>query len=181
MNRLRFFATGVSFLALAACTTTGNGPGSANYPDTTSAEAELMADFLIGAYADMIDDSEVQAEHYISAFERDPTDSNLARRAITSAIVSGDQKSARKILGKIQANDVDENIADAFAGAEKLAKAQYVDASEFFDTPSNDLTVFILTNIMEGWSLAGQGKVDEARDIFQNLSLIHISEPTRPY
>jgi len=154
-------------LFLSACASTvGDSP---NYADTTSPDAKLFADYLVGSYADQLDDAGARSKYYSRAYERLQDDVTLGRRAITSALTAGDLDEARKLAGDIQTNSPGEPMARALLGAEAFAAGRYDKASSYFADETSDLTVRILMNIMKGWNQAAQGNPDEAKATFEDI------------
>jgi len=98
-----------------------------------------------------------------------PFDTNLGRRAVTSALTAGDTKLAYKLAGQMKSSEKPDPMADAVLGARAMTKGDYNKAIEYFELETVDLTVSILMRVMKGWAEYGKGDIDAARTSFQNL------------
>ncbi len=155
-------------LALSsACATTGANTGVRDIK--AGSEAQLFADYLIGSYANYVDDADNRARYYSRAFAIDGTP-ELGRRAVTSAITAGDTDDARKLSLKILADKVDEPMARAVLGAKAFSQSDYKKAIKYLGEETDDLTVKIMMDIMRGWSQKGLGDPAAGKVTLSNLS-----------
>lgn len=139
-----------------------------NYEDTTSPDAKLYGDYLVGAYADAIEDMDARAHYYERAFDRAGDDLNLARRAVTSAVAAGDWSKARSIARDILSKG-DEPMARAVLGAYAFSKGRTSEALDYLEDDTADLTVRILGNLIKGWAEVDKNTPEKAKEIFQNI------------
>ncbi len=151
---------------LAGCATTS---AVSDFPDTTPPEANLFGDFLVGSYADHIDDSAARTVHYTRAYKQAKDDVNLGRRAVTAAIAAGAMKDARSLAKEVLDNHKTEPMSRAVMGLHAFSAGQYDKAETYFETSTIDLTVQIMMNLMRGWNAAADGQPEKARAIFASL------------
>ena len=76
----------------------------------------LYGDYLAGSYAQHIDDRASQQKYFTRAFLSQPKDIRIGRRAIVSAIETGDMASAVKLSGRVLKADKSEPLARAVLG-----------------------------------------------------------------
>jgi len=95
-------------------------------PDTNGLSA-LYGDYLAGTYAQEILDRDAQQKHFTNAFLNRPDDVRIGRRAIVSAIETGDMAAAVKLADKIRKNNEFEPLGRAVC-----ARRSPVDAGENF-------------------------------------------------
>ncbi len=164
---MKRFLLSVAALALtSSCVSTG--------PVTESdiqagSDARLFADYLVGSYANYIDDAESRSTYYSRAFALDETNTDLGRRAVTSAITAGDVDLSRVLARNILSSNPNEPMSRAVLGAKAFAQGQYDKANEYFELDTNDLSVKILMDIMRGWSLSAQGNSEAAAKVHDSL------------
>lgn len=133
------------------------------------ADAPLFADYLIGSYANYIDDVENRAEFYEQAYEKDESDVGIGRRAISSVIAAADQSSADILAANILEEHPDEPLSRAVLGSSAFARGDYAEADKYFDLETNDRTVKIMMDMMYAWSKAAQGDKDEGAKILEGI------------
>ncbi len=165
MKKQKFWV-GVAALLLVGCATTSAGT---EYADTTSPEARLFGDYLVGSYADRLNDAETRSTYYSRAYEQKSDDVNLGRRAIASALTAGDTKLATKLAKEILEANNAEPMSRALLGAQALAKGDTTTAEGYFQTSTPDLTVQVLMNLMRGWNFAEAGDPGKAKTIFASI------------
>lgn len=165
MTLKSLLAASAAFMLLG-CATPAGSPGDMAFADTTSAEGKLLGDYLIGSYADQLDDADARATYYRRAFERAPGDAGLGRRAVMSAITDGDFEAAQRLSETVLAVDESEPISRAVLGTQAFAQGRYAKAETYFQQTSSDVTVQVLTNILRGWNSAAAGDTDKAREQF---------------
>ncbi len=166
MRKLLLLATA----ALAyACTSTTTNSGPQYSEADFSSDGKLFADYLVGSYANYLDDSDARAKYYARAYAQAPEDVTLGRRAATSALTAGNIGLARTLSREIQEVDQSEPMSRAILGAKEFTAARYQKADDYFERSTADLTVQILMNLMKGWSEFAQGETETARGVFANI------------
>lgn len=173
MNRF-FLLCSVAALGFGGCattSTTASSPQSSatSFADTTSPEGKLFGEYLVGSYANEIDDVQVRSDYYSRAYARLETDVPLGRRALTSAIAAGDLKLATNLAKQVEEQDPTEPMARAFLGANAFSKGRHKTAEAYFETSTADLTAQILINLMRGWNDVSRGESERAKTIFTNI------------
>jgi len=155
-----------SFLAifLAACTT-------ADLPDTsfTTPEGQLFGEYLAGTYANEIADASARTGYYAKAFDRLPGDSALGRRAISAALQSGDFKQAKSQAQAVSAVDKNESLSRIILGVDAFSRANYKFTGTHFNPQTNDLSMRMIMDLVQGWSYAAQKDYDAATEKFEGL------------
>ena len=164
----RFFLSAAILALCSACASTGGNSGDMRDIKAGS-DARLFADYLVGSYANYVDDAENRALYYSRAFAADGTPA-LGRRAVTSAMTAGDIDEARKLSASILAGSGDEPMARAVLGAKAFAESDYKKALNYFGQDTNDLTVKIMMDIMKGWSQKGLGDPAAGKMTLDGLS-----------
>ena len=161
----------ILLLAVAAlaisCSSTSTPPqySEADY----SADGKLFADYLVGSYANYLDDADARAKYYARAYAQAQTDVNLGRRAATSALTAGNLGLARTLSREIQEVDSTEPMSRAILGAKEFSAGRLDAANEYFERSTPDLTVQILMNLMKGWIAVAEGEPEKARGVFANI------------
>lgn len=163
-----WLAASVAALLVCGCTTTGSG-SSYDFVDTTSSEARLYGDFLVGSYADQLSDASSRSSYYSRAFERAPDNINLGRRAVTSAVTAGDMKLARKLAKQVLETHPTEPMSRAVLGVQAFANKKYDRAESYFQTTTPDLTVQVLMTMVRGWNFAANDNPDSAKAMFATI------------
>lgn len=168
MNYKNLWASTAAALIFTGCASL---PGSPEYPfaDTTPPEAQLFGEYLVGSYADKLNDAETRSDFYTRAFERASDDINLGRRAVTSAVAAGDMKQARKLSKKVHAAFPNEPMARAVLGTAAFADGKYDIAERYFETATPDLTLQILMTIIRGWNFAANEDPQSAKAMFSTI------------
>ena len=164
----RFFLSAAILALCSACASTGGNSGDMRDIKAGS-DARLFADYLVGSYANYVDDAENRALFYSRAFAVDGTPA-LGRRAVTSAMTAGDIDEARKLSESIIAGGSEEPMARAVLGTKAFAESDYKKALNYFGQDTNDLTVKIMMDIMKGWSQKGLGDPAAGKVTLDNLS-----------
>ncbi len=164
--KIKTLWAGAAALFIVGCASTST---QYNFLDTTPPDAKLFGEYLVGSYADNINDAEARSNYYTSAFERVPDDLSLGRRAVTSAVTAGDMTLARKLAKQVLETNPSEPMSRALLGADAFAAGQHVKAENYFETATADLTVQVLISIMRGWNFAAQGNPDKAKSVFASI------------
>lgn len=151
-------------LLLSACATGGQGSVSQASPD-----ARLFGDYLAGTYANHIYLADARANYFASAFAQLPSDINLGRRAVISAITNGDMPRAVEQAKKLDATDATEAMAEAVLGIHAFEQKRYDDAAKFFSLQTADISVSIMMKLMKGWVEYAKGDIEAARATFANF------------
>ena len=163
------FVTGVlgmSVMTLGSCSTTPQ----ASYTETDATpEGQLFGDYLAGTYANHVDDAKARSLHFTRAYELEPDNTALGRRAITSAITAGDFDLSYSLAGKVERLGVGESMANAVLGLRDFEAGRFNGASEHLSIETPDLTVALLSKIMLGWVQQGESDLESARTTLANL------------
>ena len=137
-------------------------------------DAALLGDYLAGAYANLLDDSKAREKYYSRAFEANPTNINIGRRAITSALTAGDFEKARDLAKDVYDVDETESMAQAILSVDAFSRGKNKKAKKYLDPNSADITMGIIMALTNGWNEYELGNEEKARDAFQ-------LQASRPY
>ncbi|MEO0466532.1 MAG: tetratricopeptide repeat protein [Pseudomonadota bacterium] len=106
MGTLRIKLAGLAAAAIAACTSTASVGNerllSLLGPAQRPADADTYSAFLIARYASLTNDPRRALEEYAVALENEPTNGELAERAVFTALVAGDFERAESYAGLAQ-------------------------------------------------------------------------------
>lgn len=163
-----FFASTLALLFLSACATTGSSPVASGSGER-SAQSQLFADYLIGSYANDIDDAQARSKHFAKAYNLEGQNKQLGRVALTSAITAGQEKLAENIAKDLILKHEDAAMARAFLGAKAYAAGRSEQAIELFSQPTTDLTTKNLMDLMQGWAQVDAGDNEAAEKLFTSL------------
>ncbi len=133
-------------------------------------EARLLSEYLVGSYANYIDDAYNRSVYYSKAYRRVPDNTILARRAITSAITAGDSSLSYTLAKEIHKRNKQEPVARGLLGVEAFKKGQYSKALAYADLDDSDLTLQIFLDLLKGWVRVAQNDMDGALETFDTLS-----------
>lgn len=129
----------------------------------------LFGDYLSASYANEIDDMAARQKYYTRAFSAAPDDIRLGRRAVVSAIETGDMDAALSMARDLYKQDKTESMARAVLGVDAFRKNRNKRALKYFSGPSDDLTMTLLMQLVRGWIEVESGDFDEARTRFEGL------------
>lgn len=129
----------------------------------------MFGDFLAGAYASRVDDYTARTAYYAKAFERVPEDVFIGRRALTYAVLDGDMDLARKLAADMLSVDGVEPMARMVAGQGALKRGRHARAATLFGPDTQDLTMGIAMDIMQGWNAVAMGDETAARAAFETI------------
>ena len=137
-------------------------------PDTQNL-AELYGDFLAGSYAQKIQDRAAQQKYFTSAFLSQSDDVRIGRRAIVSALETGDMDAAVELAGRVLKSDKSEPMARAVLGVDAFRRGRDSRALKYFSGESNDLTMTVLMKLVRGWTEVEKKDYKAARETFGGL------------
>ncbi len=158
-----------AFAMLAGCASTGtNGTQSAS--NLAGKDARIFADYLIGSYANEIDDARNRADYFGNAYEQDASDDVLARKAVAAAWMAGDIDEAKALSRDILSKHPEEPMARAIMGGLAFSEGNYRTAERYFDVQSDDPTVQILIDIMGAWTQDALGDQEAGSERLDDLS-----------
>ena len=164
MPQLRNLTVSILALCLTACSTTT--PAG---PDYSTPEGKLFGEYLAGTYANEIDDADARSDYYSRAYSRLGDDAFLGRRAVTAALQNGNFPLAEDQARKLLASDPDESMARVVIGSKAFAAGQYSKTDDYFVKPSNDPSMRMIMNMLQGWSYAERGNYEDAEALFDGL------------
>ena len=130
---------------------------------------DVFRDYLIGSYANYLDDKGVRSQYYSRAFSSLDTDVRLGRLAMVAAIEAGDMKQAIALAKRVTKTHKKESLARALLGVEAFKAGRNSKAAKYFDATSVDVTMALLMQLVSGWNEYDRGKSDAARKIFENM------------
>ena len=163
---MKFLSLPLAFLAATALTF-GVVP-TATAEDVTEL-SNLYGDYLAASYADEIDDMVAKQDYFAKAFETAPDDIRIGRRAIVSAIETGDMQSAVKLAGRVNKQNKTEVMARGVLGMDAFRKGRNKRALKYFSGSSNDITMTIMMQLTRGWIEVEEGDYDAARTRFESI------------
>lgn len=159
----------MSLISLGSCSTTPQN-NAANFASTgATAQGELFGDYLAGTYANFVDDADARSEYFTNAFEYDPKDQSLGRKAVTSALTAGDFDLAVRLASEIQRGGSSEPMSRAVLGLRDFSDARYTKSLKQFEGETVDLTVSILMKLVQAWAQDGTGDPSAARTTLSTL------------
>lgn len=154
---------------LSACASTGTS-GSKTTSAPIGKDARIFADYLIGSYANEVEDAENRASFYGRAYEGDQSDSALARKAVTAAWMAGDIEGAKSLARDILDEHPEEPMARAILGGMAFAEGRYSTAERYFDIQSPDPSIQILIDVMGAWTQDALGNPESGTALLDDLS-----------
>lgn len=137
-------------------------------PDTQEL-SELYGDFLAGSYAQKIQDRASQQKYFTNAFLSQPDDIRIGRRAIVSALETGDMDGAIKLSERVLKSDKTEPLARAVLGIDAFRRGRENRALKYFSGRSSDVTMTILMQLVRGWTEVEKRDYKAARATFASL------------
>ena len=138
-------------------------------PDTNGLSA-LYGDYLAGTYAQEILDRDAQQKHFTNAFLNRPDDVRIGRRAIVSAIETGDMAAAVKLADKIRKNNEFEPLGRAVLGLDAFRRGRENTALKYFSGRTEDKISLSLMQLTRGWIEFDKKDYEAARETFSNIS-----------
>ena len=164
MPRLKRLSAPFLALCLAACTT-----ASISEPDYTTPQGQLFGEYLAGTYANEIDNAAARTNYYAKAFNRLPGDSALGRRAIIATLQSGDYAKAQSQALDLARVDPDESLARVVLGVKELSKSNFSATEKYLAQQTNDPSMRMVMELLQGWSYAAQKDYEKADALFAGL------------
>lgn len=164
MKRRLFFLTFVATLAIS-CQSANEAYAA---PETQELSA-LYGDYLAGSYAQKIEDRAAQQKYFTRAFLSQSDDIRIGRRAIVSAIETGDLEGAVVLSERVLKADKREPMARAVLGVNAFRKGRNSRALKYFSGRSNDVTMTVLMQLVRGWVEVDDKDYKAARESFANL------------
>lgn len=137
-------------------------------------DASLLGDYLAGTYASYLEDPLAREKFFTRAFEKDPTNIDIGRRAVTSALTAGDFEKATDLAEDVYEVDETESMAQAILAIDAFSRGKHKKAKKYLDPNSADITMGIVMALTNGWNEYELGKEDKARKAFQR-------QASRPY
>ncbi len=137
-------------------------------PDTQDLSS-LYGDYLAGSYAQKIQDRAAQQKYFTKAYLSQLDDVRIGRRAIVSALETGDMAAAIKLAEQVLKADKTEPMARAVLGIEAFRRGRDNRALKYFSGRSNDVTMTILMQLVRGWTEAEKKDYQAARETFASL------------
>ena len=129
----------------------------------------LYGDYLAGSYAHKIRDRAAQQKYFTRAYLSQPKDTRIGRRAIVSALETGDMNAAIKLAETVLKADKKEPMARAVLGIDAFRRGRDSRALKYFSGRSNDVTMTILMQLVRGWTEVEQKDYSAARETFSSL------------
>lgn len=172
-NSFRNLSVSLVAIASISCASTAQADEEMAFMNQPE-DASLLGDYLAGTYANFLKDSEAREKFYTRAFDADPSNINIGRRAVTSALAAGDFEKAQELAEKVYAVDETESMAQAVLSIDAFTRGKHKTAKQFLDPNSADITMGIVMALTNGWNEYEMGNVDEARTAFEQ-------QASRPY
>ena len=129
----------------------------------------LYGDYLAGSYAQKIQDRASQQKYFTKAFLSQPDDIRIGRRAIVSALETGDMDAAIDLAERVLKSDKSEPMARAVLGIDAFRRGRDSRALKYFSGRSNDVTMTILMQLVRGWAEVDKKDYKAARETFASL------------
>ncbi|MEP3653949.1 MAG: tetratricopeptide repeat protein [Litorimonas sp.] len=131
--------------------------------------SELYGDYLAGSYAQKIQDRASQQKYFTNAFLSQPDDVRIGRRAIVSALETGDMAAAVKLAERVLKSDKTEPMGRAVLGVDAFRRGRESRALKYFSGRTNDVTMTILMQLVRGWTEIEKKDYEAARQTFASL------------
>lgn len=131
--------------------------------------SSLYGDYLAGSYAQQIQDRDAQQKYFTNAFLSQPEDIRIGRRAIVSALETGDMDAAIKLSERVLKANKTEPMARAVMGVDAFRRGRESRALRYFSGKSEDLTMTILMQLVRGWVEVERKDYEDARATFASL------------
>jgi tetratricopeptide (TPR) repeat protein len=136
----------------------------------TPALSSLYGDYLAGSYAQQLQDRSAQQKYFTNAFLSQPDDVRIGRRAIISAIETGDMAAAVKLADQVRKASEYEPLARAVLGVDAFRRGKENTALKFLSGRTEDKTSLIIMQLVRGWVEAEEKDYDAARETFSTIS-----------
>lgn len=137
-------------------------------PETDNLSS-LYGDYLAGSYAQQTEDRPSQQKYFTRAFLSQPDDVRIGRRAIVSALETGDWPAAIKLSERVIKANKSEPMARAVLGVDAFKRGRENKALKYFSGRSNDVTMTILMQLVQGWVEVADNDLKSARESFASL------------
>lgn len=164
MKRHLFSLTFAALMALSC-----QSANEAYAAPKTQELSALYADYLAGSYAHRIEDRAAKQKFFTRAFLSQPKDTRIGRRAIISAIETGDMEEAVKLAERVIKAEKTEPLARAVLGTNAFRKGRNSRALKYFSGRTSDATMTILMQLIRGWAEVDDKDYKAARASFANL------------
>ena len=129
----------------------------------------LYGDYLAGSYAQKIKDRAAQQKYFTNAYLSQPDDIRIGRRAIVSALETGDMDAAKKLSERVLRADKTEPMGRAVMGIDAFRRGKDSRALKYFSGRSDDVTMTILMQLVRGWAEVEKKDYEGARETFGSL------------
>ena len=130
-------------------------------------DAALLGDYLAGTYANFLEDMDAQSTFFIEAFEADPTDIRIGRRAVTATLRAGNFSKAKDLARKVYKVDNTESMAKVILGVDAFSRGRHSAAKKYLKNQSSDITMGTVLLFAEGWNEFAAGNEDKAKSLFE--------------
>jgi len=164
MKRRLFSITFAALLAVS-CQSANEAYAAPKTQDLSA----LYADYLAGSYAHKIEDRAAQQKYFTRAFLSQPKDTRIGRRAIVSAIETGDMEQAVNLAERVIKADKSEPLARAVLGTHAFRRGRNKRALKYFSGRSSDATMTVLMQLIRGWVEVDDQDYESARETFAGL------------
>ena len=162
----------------AACGNIGMGPATQVWsqggmesigPEEVS--SSLFGTYLAGRMAQSGADTGAAADYYVRAFEAEPGNVTLARRAYFYLLTEGRTDEAMRLAARTLELDPGSSVAPLVLAAGAVSGGDYAQAlAHVHSLPQRGLNAFMVP-LVQAWALTGQGQIDAA---LQALDALHM-------
>lgn len=169
--RLKLLAL-VSVLALVPATAAvaETNADSESYGTPSGLPFTLSGSYLSGRLAGFQKDYAQAAAFYEETLAADPTNTMLLERTFLLKLANGDVDEAVRYAGDLEASGMQNFLAQLALGAAKMVEGKYGEANEALSKGRNGPLAQLSIGISRAWALYGDGKIDEALAVIDELS-----------
>ncbi|MDD9901905.1 MAG: tetratricopeptide repeat protein [Alphaproteobacteria bacterium] len=164
-------AAGLSFSALSGCASQQAHHHAADerlahhtIPDSTN----FAGSYLSARFAQQNQDWHAAQKYLHNVLHHDDANDRLRQKAFLLTLGSGHTDKAEQLAERILTEDPESEIALIFLSAAKMKKGDYAAAEKLVHTLPDAGFGRYTKPLLSAWSLAGQGRIDNAKALLQN-------------
>jgi len=167
MSNFKNYLLGLCLILVPACTTAQGSSGAAS--NSFSPDAKLYGEYLAASYAAHSGDAPARSDYFSRAFAHKPDDLALGRKAMVSALNTGDNVLSRALAIEVLTLDETDGLSRAILGANALRGGKYKQAAQYLGNANDGVGLEDINALIRGWAEHGLGQNDLAELSFSNL------------
>ena len=167
MSHFKTYLLGLCLIMAPACATVQDA-GSAG-GQSFSTDSRLYGEYLAASYAAYTGDASARSSYFSRAFAHKPEDLALGRKAMVSALNTGENVLARALAIEVLVLDETDGLARAILGAHALRSGKYKQAAGYLGAANDGVGLEDINSLMRGWAEHGLGQNELAEASFTGL------------